>query len=170
VSIFPSVNLDNIFRLYHLNLLAALQGVVKCRHTAEDLAQESYARLANLSMSQPITHPRAFLFRTATNLALDHLRKEKIRLHRPLEEAEELPKNAPSVEQCLWDKERVIVFQHALETLSPRCREAFLLHRLHDYSYKDIATQLGITQSAVEKLMIRALAHCRAALLNYENK
>ncbi len=96
-----------MFRLYHVNLLTTLQRLVKCRQTAEDLAQETYARVANVSTSQSITFPRAFLFRTATNLALDHLRKEKVRLHLPLEVAEALPTSSPSVELHMSHKERL---------------------------------------------------------------
>lgn len=141
--------------------------MVRCRHTAEDLAQESYAKMSNLSTSQVITHPRAFLFRTATNLALDHLRKEKVRHHLPLEEVGDIPKGEPSAEQRLVYKERVAAYRQAIETLSPRCREVFILHRLQQCSYREIGERLGISQSAVEKLMIRALAHCRQTLRDY---
>jgi len=164
MSLLPSLDLEHLFRLHHGNLLAKLHRLVKSEHTAEDLAQESYAKLAHHSATQSIAYPRAFLFRTATNLALDHLRKEKYRQHLPLEVAEDLPTHTPSGEQRLSHKQRAALFQHALETLSPRCRKAFLLHRLHHCSYREIGKHLGISQSGVEKLMIRALAHIRAEL------
>ena len=168
MTLWPSIDLEELFRVHHGNLLARLQRLVKSQHTAEDLAQESYAKLANLSASQSITFPRAFLFRTATNLALDHLRKEKYRQHLPLELAEELPTHTPSGEQHLAYKQRAAKFQLALETLSPRCRQAFLLHRLHQRSYREIAKQLGISQSGVEKLMVRALAHILTELHRHD--
>ena len=46
-----------------------------------------------------------------------------------------------------------------VEQLSPRTREIFLMHRLEGRKYREIASELGISPSAVEKHIARAMAH-----------
>lgn len=159
-----STDLERLFRDHQPLLIRWLAKLVRCEDTAADLAQESYARIAGAAGEQTIAHPRAFLFRTARNLALDHLRKMRTRGQtvEPLDDVVEVPSPAPSAETALVDQQRIRLFTEALGTLPPRCREVFLLHRLHQCSYQQIAQRLGISESAVEKHIIRALSRCRA--------
>ncbi|GJL56017.1 MAG: RNA polymerase sigma factor [Nitrospirales bacterium] len=162
---------QDIEQLYHHHkseLIRRLLRIVRCDQTAIDLAQETYLRLVNLAKTTTVSFPRAFLYRTATNLAIDHLRKQSYRQHLPLEAAEDLPTDTPSGDQHLAYKERMVTYQHALATLTPRCRQAFLLHRLHQCSYREIGNRLHISQGAVEKLMVRALAHIRTELHRHD--
>jgi RNA polymerase sigma factor (sigma-70 family) len=53
-------------------------------------------------------------------------------------------------------RERLQKVLAALESLGPRTREIFLLHRLDGLKYREIASQLGITVSAVEKHIAKA--------------
>lgn len=160
----PSI--ERLFLEHRRKLICRLYRIVRCKETAIDLAQETYLRLVAVAGTQPIPYPRAFLFRTATNLALDHLRKEKtrIRLSASLDDAAQVPSELPSAERALFDKQRFKIFLAAIDALPSRCREVFLLHRVHDYTYGEIAARLGISESAVEKNIMRALLHCRRAL------
>ncbi len=159
-------DLEHLFHEHRHELTRCLYRMVRCDQTAADLTQETYMRLVNLAQTTSVTYPRALLFRTATNLAIDYLRKGKHERHtgEGLEAAMDVPSAAPSAERSVLDKQRLKVFLQAIHTLPPRCREAFLLHRVHDCSYRDIAARLEISQSAVEKLIMRALVHCRATL------
>ncbi|WP_422388063.1 sigma factor [Delftia tsuruhatensis] len=71
---------------YYRELLRFLQRAVKDRDTAEDLAQESYARLLAVQRSgEGIAEPRALLYRTARNLVIDQYRRSEVRgAHAPL--------------------------------------------------------------------------------------
>ena len=51
----------------------------------------------------------------------------------------------------------------ALQTLPERTRDIFVLRRLEGHAYRDIANQFGISVSAVEKRMVRAVQHLVAA-------
>jgi RNA polymerase sigma-70 factor (ECF subfamily) len=50
----------------------------------------------------------------------------------------------------------------ALQALPERTRTIFVLRRLEGHAYRDIADQLGISVSAVEKHMVRAVQHLAA--------
>lgn len=164
-------DLEHLFHEHRHELTRCLYRMVRCDQTAADLTQETYMRLVNLAQTTSVSYPRALLFRTATNLAIDYLRKGKYeRQHtgEALDDAINVASAAPSAERVVLDKQRLKVFLQAIDTLPPRCREAFLLHRVHDCSYRDIAGRLNISQSAVEKLIMRALLHCRNTLERHD--
>lgn len=145
-----------------------LRRMVGCQDTAADLAQEAYVRLAHLPASQTIASPKAFLFRTATNLALDHFRREKHRgqKQRSLDEAEKIPTEAPPADQQVYDRQRIASLEVALTNLSERTRSVFVLRRVYGYSYQEIAVQLGISERSVEKHLVKAMTHCQQMCLN----
>lgn len=158
--------IERLFHEHRFELTRRLCRMVRCEQTAADLAQETYLRLVNLGQTTSVTYPRALLFRTATNLAIDYLRKGKSeRQHgETLDHAADVPSSAPSAERAMYDKQRLRVFSRAIDSLPHRSREAFLLHRVHERPYRDIASHLGVSESAVEKLIMRALLHCRTFL------
>lgn len=159
-------NIEHLFREHRHELARCLHRMVRCEQAAADLCQETYLRFMNLTQTTSVMYPRALLFRTATNLAIDYLRKGKTERNAgdPLSVATDVASPAPSVERAVFDKQRYNICMKAIDSLPPRSREAFLLHRTHDCSYREIAIRLQISESAVEKLIMRALLHCRAAL------
>lgn len=163
-------DIEHLFHAHRQELMRALVRIVRCEQAAADLTQETYLRLVNLAQTTSVTYPRALLFRTATNLAIDYLRKGKLERHTrdPLDPTVEIPSAAPSAERAVFDKQRFRIFLSALDTLPPRSREAFLLHRVEECSYREIASRLSISESAVEKLIMRALLHCRTAIRKHD--
>lgn len=165
-----SQTIERLFHKHRYELARAVFRIVRCEQSAADLVQDAYVRVIHMGRSASISFPRALLFRTAKNLAIDHLRREKFEL-RGEDMAglvAETPSGAPSAEQALSDKQRWEIMSRAIETLPPRCREAFLLHRVHECSYREIARRLSISESAVEKLIMRALLHCRTMLQRHD--
>lgn len=156
----------SLFHQYREELTRRLIGMVKSRETAADLVQDAYVRLLRLGDRHAIGQPRALLHRIAANLAIDHLRKEKHLVHAAdsLDAAMAVPCQTPSPERALLGKQRFRIVLHAIERLPSRTREAFLLCRVYGYSYQEIATRMNISESAVEKLLMRALDRSCEAL------
>lgn len=157
---------QDIEQLYHQHrseLTRRLYRMVRCDQIAADLAQETYLRLVNLTKTSAITYPRAFLYRTATNLALDYLRKQRTRsLHEIADvPTEHIPSPLPSAEVDVAARQQFDMLRQAIATLPPKCRKVFLLHKAQHRSYAQIATELNISVSTVEKHMCKALALCR---------
>ncbi|CCQ90678.1 ECF-type RNA polymerase sigma factor, sigma-70 family [Nitrospina gracilis 3/211] len=137
-----------------------------CRSLAEEVVQETWLRVRQLSQPIVVDHPRAYLFKMAANLAIDHLRSEKVRKRYISEDsqADEFPKDTPLPDRVLDYKQRLAVLRQAVDELPPRCREVFLLHKFEEYSHAEIAERLDISRNMVEKHIIRGLAHCRNRL------
>ncbi|BCA56573.1 DNA-directed RNA polymerase sigma-70 factor [Nitrospira sp. KM1] len=159
-------DLEGFFQDYQSELLARLKRIVGCADTAADLAQETYLRLMRTPHVRDIAHPRAYLHRIATNLALDHLRKEKLRLplHATLEDASVVPSSAPAPLDEIYGKQRLAVFQDAFQSLEATTRNVLWLRRVQGCSHEVIADRLKLTKRQVENHLAKALYHCQKAL------
>lgn len=133
---------------------------------AEDLAQEALMRLVR-SPTQ-VEHAEAFVLRIAANLLRDRFRRDRSHhtgLHETIDGTlHELPSEEPGTDDVYASRERLERLLSALDELSPRCRQVFLLQRYEGMTYTAIARQLQVSVSAVEKHMMRALLHLQARL------
>lgn len=137
---------------------------VGCRATASDLVQDLFLRF----WRRPEVKVEAldtYLLRSASNLAIDYLRSEGSRdraaegLHEPDEtHCAQAPEQALEVDH---DLQRI---EAALRALPERTRQIFLLSRIHGCTYGEIAKAMQLSQSAVEKHMMRALEACKASV------
>ena len=135
-----------------------------CSHDIEDVVQDSYLKALCAEKNQEIHSPKAFLFRIARNEALKELRKKSRRITDYIEELDipEASTSDTSVEDSSIAKQRLGLFcQSALE-MTPKCRKAFLMCKVYGFSYKEIASRLGISVSGVEKHVARGLEICNA--------
>lgn len=160
---------ETLFSAYRPALIGRLARLVSCRDTAEDLAHEAYMRVAAALDRQPVDHVPTFLFQTAHNLAIDHLRRET-RHNRlfdrgdPDVAAETVPSREASPETTAADRQALERLVTALDGLPERTRQVLVLSRLEGLSYPAIARRLGISQSTVYKDIQTALAHCLDAV------
>lgn len=133
---------------------------------AEDLTQEAWLRLAGGGSAAAIADPRAYLFRIAANLAVDHQRSEA---RRPLAVAEidallDVPDDAPDAAAVAVARDELVALQRALDELPLRRRAIFLAARLGAQTHREIADRHGISTRAVEINVQRALEHCARRL------
>lgn len=130
------------------------------RAETEDLIQEAFLRMQEYcNKGGQVRQPGGFLMRTALRLAANARRDA----HRELycdESAEELSQVvdwAPSPDEVLAGHQCLVKMREALDAASRRTREVLFLQRLDGLSYAEIAQRLGISVSAVEKHMAKAL-------------
>ncbi|TPQ24197.1 RNA polymerase sigma factor [Methylomonas koyamae] len=158
-----SLDIAVLYRSYRKELQHHLQRIVHCPETAQDLVQESYLILCR-NAADTIEHPRGLLYRIAGNLALDHLRHGRIvDRHRETCDAPETDRY-PDAESQVADAQRRALLHQSIAELPPRCRDAFILNKLRGMSYRDIALLLDISESAVEKHVIKGVTYCRKRL------
>jgi len=166
-------NIDDLFLSHRDSLIHTIFGIVGCPQTAEDLAHEAYIKMLHALEIQDISYPRPFLYQIAKNLALDHLRKERIRQRaddsktadtdEDISLLDNLPDDTPTPEQQASDQQELALMLAALEQLSERRRQILVLHKFHHWNYERIAAYYDISRSAVEKNVQAALTHLLAS-------
>jgi RNA polymerase sigma-70 factor (ECF subfamily) len=132
----------------------------------EDLTQEVFARLAARRSGEDIAEAEAYLFQTARSVLADRMRRRSARRaddHVEYDEDRHALEDF-STDRVLVGREQVQLVLAALEQLPERTRFAFVLHRFEGMRQQEIARRLGISVSAVEKHMIRALRHIGDAI------
>src|SRR5258708_9942852 len=129
------------------------------REEIEDLMQEALVRLLEYcEHGAEVREPEAVLVRTVQRLAMNHERDAHSDLYvdEPIEnlnliDPRPTPEEVLSGEQCLDEIRRT------LDAVSRRTREVFFMQRLHGFSYAQIARQMDLPVSTVEKHMARAM-------------
>ncbi|KAA9008554.1 MULTISPECIES: sigma-70 family RNA polymerase sigma factor [Sphingobium] len=126
----------------------------------DDIIQESYAILAGLERIDHIVSPRNYFFEVAKSVVLRSLRRSRVVMIDAPAHAEilEVPEPAPDQERLLSDRQELEQVAAFIDRLPDRCREVFVLRKLRGFSQKDVARDLGIAESTVEKHMVKALA------------
>jgi RNA polymerase sigma factor (sigma-70 family) len=137
---------------------------------AEDLAQDVIVRTLRAEWTT-IDQAKGYIFRTAANLWRDQARHRKVQGGSELTWDENIGDAATEgipLERVLLSEEELHRVDAALLQLSERTRDVFVLSRLEQMKYADIASTLGISVSAVEKHMIKALAHLAREIGDHE--
>lgn len=170
----PTV-LNALFETHRRSLLWTVMRIVRDPHTAEDVAQETYIRARKAVENGPIDHLEAYLHQTAKNLALDHLRRSKVRKAVEAEGLEEgaindIPHSVPSIEQIIMDREKLCWFKDALCGLPMRAQAVMVLSRIEEWPNNRIAAHLGVSERTVFNDLKLAMAHCRDALARHDRK
>jgi RNA polymerase sigma-70 factor (ECF subfamily) len=151
---------------YRAPLMAFFLRRLSDRAEAEDLVQEVFVRMLARGASDDIRSADAFVFAIAGNLLRDRARLQATRsasAHDPLDPAADAPDDNlvehSTPDRVLLGRERLALVSRALAELAPRTRNIFVLYRMENMRRRDIAMLYGITVSAVEKHIAKALEH-----------
>ena len=133
-------------------------------HDIEDILQDAFLQTWIIEKKQKIQAPKSYLFKVARNIALKELKKKSRQITAYIEEfnPEELVCNETFIENEVDLNERLILFEKALATLPPRCRNVFVLRKVFGFSQKEIARRMDISVSTVEKHIINGIQRCNA--------
>ncbi len=146
---------------------------------AEDLAQETFVRAyMSIHSFQSRASLNTWLFRIATNICIDHVRKSKkakalmTSLYREdteeeTEEIRDLPDERFEPQRSLLTKELAGQLDHALQTLPEKLRTVTLLYDMEGLSYEEIAQIVDCPLGTVKSRLFHARAALRAKLTPY---
>ena len=163
---------------YRTPLVNFLYRMVRNREQAEDLAQEVFIRVYRARADYvPSAKFTTWLFRIATNLALNSLRdtrhqRMEVSLDAPVtvgsEEGDERPLDVaeknPNIEEHLVQEAQREMIRHAIDKLPEKQRAAVLLHKYQELDYGEISKILSCSESALKSLLFRAYETLRVEL------
>ncbi len=159
-------DLDALFQRHATDLAGYLRRQLQCPHLAEDLCQEVFLRLGQHPQPGRLVESRAYLFRIARNLIIDHHRRRRARpVCQPLDEPDlclACPRACPerATDRALCRR----ALHAALETLPPRLRQALVWHRIEGLTQAEIGRRLGVSERMAGRYVSQAIARCRERL------
>ncbi len=132
------------------------------RQDIEDVAQEAFLRAYVAEQMKEIEQPKAYLFRTAKNLAFTQLTKKSNKITDYLEEsgASVVIECGPGADSEAEAEELLGLYCEAVAGLPDKCRQVFLLRKVHGLPHKEIAQRMSLSVSSVEKYLLRGILEC----------
>lgn len=129
---------------------------------AEDIAQDTFIKLWQNRSKIDKRTVKSYLYTIAGNLAINHLKRQQ--LHFKFQNQTVSGTDVKDPEYALEMKEYQDKVNQVLASIPEGPREVFLMNRLEDLKYREIAERLGLSVKAVEKRMSKALQMIREQL------
>ena len=155
---------QELFERHRLTLYSYLNGLLHSREEAKEILQETYLRLLRQPNFDHVReNARAYLFRTAKNLAQDHFRRKAshgINAEREVFSAGglDIPHWESWPDLALEGEQTGQLIIRALQNMQPPMRAALLLNRFRDFTHKQIAVWLGVSDRTVERYIKEGLS------------
>ena len=163
-----------LLQKYRTPLVSFLFGMVRDAATAEDLAQEVFLRIYRARKHySPSAKFTTWLFRIATNLALNSVRdnrhrKLEVSLDAPADDEDATPREVPGsemrIDEHMVERDRSEFIRRVIGSLPEKQRVAVLLHKYEEMDYGEIARILDCSESALKSLLFRAYETLRVQL------
>ena len=159
-------NLSSLFMSIQKSL-AKVASTIAPPKEIEDIVQEAYVRICEISNDETINSPRSFMYRIVKNLALDYVKRAENRLSISLDDNQNAviqdffeQAAEDSTFNTVASKEEFELFCKAVRQLPIQCRRVFVMKKVYGYSQKEIAADLNISESTVEKHIAFGIKRC----------
>lgn len=147
-------------------LARLVMGIVPPKEV-EDIVQETYVRVCQIENKDVIREPQSFMFRTAKNLALDHVKRAESRLTAGTDAIDDIQASdfmssseVDSTYTQVVSDEEFVLFCEAVRELPKQCRRAFILKKVYGYTLKEIMAEMGVGQPTVETHIVNGTKKC----------
>lgn len=140
-------------------LRAWLSGKRSAGIDVDDVIQETYTILAAQVSVADIRHPRAYLFQVAQSVVVHHVRRSRIVSIQAADDLDRfnIPDEAASPERIAMDRDELRSLAEAIAAMPRQMRQAFILRRVRGLPQRQVAAQMRLSESTVEKHIARGL-------------
>ena len=166
VAALPEATATAVSKLFHdcnRPLVGYLTARLGSEQEAKEVAQEAYVRLLQRHGTADAGLLRAYLFKTATNLAIDRLRHRQVQQRAGEQQAIFGNLNADGsgdpAGQLLAREQADQLVGYLLE-LPEKCQRVFSLHRLDGMPQREVARCLGLSERMVRRYVTYAMVYC----------
>src|ERR1035437_8156688 len=172
------VAFDYLVEKYRRQMISFMYRMTHNQAVAEELAQEVFLRVYRSRQSYAASAKfTTWLYRIATNLAVNHARDTKherpeniVNLDEPDADTGmtvDLADGSLNAEQTILRTERLAAIRRQVEALPERQRTAVIMHKYQNMDYKQIAAVLKLSESATKSLLFRAYETLRETLKQF---
>jgi len=169
---------DYLVEKFRRPLVGFMYRMAHNQAVAEELAQEVFLRVYRSRQTYNADAKfSTWLYRIATNLAVNHARDTK--QERPeasvsIDETDEesglsidVADATPNVEQNILRRERLAAIKRHVDALPERQKLAVIMHKYQEMDYRQIASVLKLSESATKSLLFRAYESLRERLKEF---
>ena len=169
---------DYLVEKYRRPMISFMYRMTRNQSVAEELAQEVFLRVYRSRQTYAASAKfTTWLYRIATNLAVNHARDTKherpentVCIDEPDTETGmtvDVPDTSLNAEQTILRRERLDAIRKHVEALPERQRLAVIMHKYQGLDYKQIAAVLKLSESATKSLLFRAYETLRETLKSF---
>lgn len=161
-------DLHHLFKKHARDIRQALRRRGLPEETAADLTQDTFLRVlvSPPKASKSTYNPVGYLFRIARNLGTDYQRREGLlrRVDLSTEDFAAIADPSPSPEKQVYDRQKLLLTQQALNELPQRTRTAFEMHRMDEMTIAAIAAELDLSTGKTWSLIREAYEYIDSRL------
>lgn len=151
-----------LYKKYYPTMMAVCMRYASDKEDALDILHEGFIKVfKHIRKYQQGTSLSAWIKRIMVNTAIDHYRIKVRRRSEDLETVYHVQSNAPDVISEMSAEEIL----GCLQQLSPSYRSVFNLYVIEGYSHKEIAKQLGISESTSRSNLVKARTKLKTLLI-----
>jgi len=152
-----------LFQEHNRALVSFLRTKLHNDQEAREVAQEAYVKLLQLESPGVVSFLQAYLFKIASNIAVDRIRHQIVGERLAQEEAllfDEVDESASPERQYLAHDELDRISE-AMKDLPEKCRQAFTQHVLLERPLMEVAAEMKLSTRMVRYYIVRGLEVCR---------
>jgi RNA polymerase sigma factor (sigma-70 family) len=163
------VAVSELFREHNRMLVGYLRSRLGSEQEAKEVAQEAYVRVLQLHEPGAPGLLRAYLFKTAANLAIDRLRHRRVR-QRSEGQPQLFEELNPGYGELGDPAEQLLAREQAdqllrfLQELPTKCQQVMNLHRFEGISQRDVSDRMSISERMVRRYVTYAMVYCQLRL------
>ena len=158
---------EMLFKEWYVPMCRYAVSILQDDDEAKDVVQKFFCKLWDKHSEIDIrTSLQSYLYRSVHNECLNVIKKRKVKADY-IEYASSSEVHQDKADKRVIIKELEENVKKAIEKLPPRCKEIFLLSRMNNMTYSEIADSLGIAVGTVEIQMVKALRSLRNELKDY---
>ncbi len=132
-------------------------------HLASDITQEVFLKLWEKQIKYEGTRTKNLLYKIASDLFISHFRKNKVAEN--YTQSLSFDFHQANAEEAIYYEELKTKYEKALALLPEKQRVVFLMNRIDELTYKEIAERLDLSVKAIEKRMTQAIASLKQQLI-----
>lgn len=157
---FMQPDLSLVFSTHGSELRSYLQHRLGDGHTASDLVQDTFLNVLERPDTR-INDIRAYLYAIARNLLINHRKQEARRRTETVapEAFAQIAADQPSPEDAADSRLQLERIHRLVRELPRRTQEIFVLNRIDGLTHAEVARELRISESSVQKHLAMAIAH-----------
>ena len=163
ISVCEAKIYESLYKKYNKSLYSFMYFKCGDQSRAEDLVQEAFIKLWNNCAKVIFEKAKSYLYTIANNQFLNEVAHSKVKLKYQQHSGKD-DRNIESPDFVLEEQEFMVKLEKAIDGLTPGQKEVFLLNRIEDKKYREIAEMLDISVKAVEKRMHGALLKLRKSI------